>query len=448
MDLVNVTDYDNKTLLKCYIISLFIPDIPKPVLMLHGEQGSAKSTLQELIRMLVDPSSIKTVTFPRDITELVQKLMHNYICYFDNVSKIPEWISDQLCRAVTGSGFSKRELYTDDDDIIYNFKRCIGFNGINLGATKADLLDRGIIVELERIPKERMVKLEVIWQEFEKLKPQLLGYVFDILVKILQVKRNGGIEINSYPRMADFAEAGEIISRCMGCQDGAFLRVYYKNIDLQVGEAIEANPVGNVIVKFMEDKDEWSGTSTELLSLLEPIADSLKINMSKLWPKAPNSLSRRINEVKTNLRQIGIQIGRYITDQNIKGIEIRKISKISPDRQNDKNQAQVTSDTSGDITKYTSGISSEENNISPEKNPQNYAQSDVSGDTGDTGDIIRTSKQQPSSNNNTTKSTIYRLGQSDRWACYNCEISADKWFMQKHDCSGSRYKIRVLQWLP
>ena len=170
MDLVNVTDYDNKTLLKCYIISLFIPDIPKPVLMLHGEQGSAKSTLQELIRMLVDPSSIKTVTFPRDITELVQKLMYNYICYFDNVSKIPEWISDQLCRAVTGSGFSKRELYTDDDDIIYNFKRCIGFNGINLGATKADLLDRGIIVELERIPKERMVKLEVIWQEFEKLE--------------------------------------------------------------------------------------------------------------------------------------------------------------------------------------------------------------------------------------------------------------------------------------
>ncbi len=116
--------------------------------MLHGEQGSAKSTLQELIKMLVDPSSILTLTFPRDINELVQKLSHNYIAYFDNMSNIPEWISDQLCRAVTGSGFSKRELYSDDDDIIYNFKRCIGLNGINLAATKADLLDRGIIIEL------------------------------------------------------------------------------------------------------------------------------------------------------------------------------------------------------------------------------------------------------------------------------------------------------------
>ena len=137
MRLINIRGNDNKLLLKCYIIALFIPEIPKPVLMLHGEQGSAKSTLQELIKMLVDPSSIRTVTFPRDINELVQKLMHNYICYFDNVSEIKEWISGELCRAVTGSGFSKRELYSDDDDIIYNFRRCIGFNGINLGATKA-----------------------------------------------------------------------------------------------------------------------------------------------------------------------------------------------------------------------------------------------------------------------------------------------------------------------
>jgi hypothetical protein len=89
MALINVKGEDNKLLLKCYIISLFIPDIPKPALMLHGAQDSAKSTLEELIKMLVDPSSIKTLTFPRDNNELVQVLMHNYIAYFDNVSIIP-----------------------------------------------------------------------------------------------------------------------------------------------------------------------------------------------------------------------------------------------------------------------------------------------------------------------------------------------------------------------
>ena len=47
--------------------------------MIHGEQGSAKTTFQELIKMLVDPSIIKTLSFPRDINELIQKLSHNYI---------------------------------------------------------------------------------------------------------------------------------------------------------------------------------------------------------------------------------------------------------------------------------------------------------------------------------------------------------------------------------
>ena len=185
INLLNIKNNDIKLLLKCYIVSLFIPDISKPVLMLHGEQGSAKTTLQELIKMLVDPSSVLTLTFPRDINELIQQLAHNYISYFDNVSYIKEWISNALCRAVTGSGFSKRQLYSDDDDVIYNFKRCIGINGINLGATKPDLLDRGLIIQLERILKENRKKVEDIWNEFEILKPQLLGYIFSIIVKVL-----------------------------------------------------------------------------------------------------------------------------------------------------------------------------------------------------------------------------------------------------------------------
>ena len=63
-----------------------------------------RSTLQELIKMLVDPSIVKTLTFPRDINELIQQLSHNYIAYYDNISIIKEWISDVFCRALTGSG--------------------------------------------------------------------------------------------------------------------------------------------------------------------------------------------------------------------------------------------------------------------------------------------------------------------------------------------------------
>ena len=86
---------------------------------------------------------------------------------------------------------SKRELYTDDDDIIYDFKRSIGFNGVNLAATKQDLLDRGLITQLERIPGENRRKEKDISTQFEAIRPGLLGYIFDILVKVLQVQKDG-----------------------------------------------------------------------------------------------------------------------------------------------------------------------------------------------------------------------------------------------------------------
>jgi Bifunctional DNA primase/polymerase, N-terminal len=372
IDLLNVKDDDNKLLLKCYIISLFIPDISKPILMLHGEQGSAKSTLQELIKMLVDPSIVKTLTFPRDINEIILKLSHNYIAYFDNVSVIKEWISDALCRAVTGSGFSKRQLYTDDDDIIYFFQRCIGFNGINLAATKADLLDRGIIIQLERIAKQKRRKIEDIWNDFESLRPQLLGYIFDILVKVLQIKQKGGIKIsNGLNRMADFEEYAEIISRCMGYREGEFLRVYQDNIGVQIDEAIQANPLSMALLELMDVANEWDKTPTELSLELNDIAETkLKINIQKIksWPKSPNQLSRRLTEAQTILREKGIVIERFKDEKGHRKIKIRKISSISTYRQKLENQEQNHIKSLDDTLDDTFFVSSNKNDGNQEQN--------------------------------------------------------------------------------
>ena len=73
------------------------------------------------------------------------------------------------------------------------------------------------------------------------------------------------------------------------------------------------------IIKFMESNRKWDGTSTELLKELIKVAEEENINVSSSgWPKAANSLSRRLNEIKSNLQDIGISI------QIVKGKE-RKI---------------------------------------------------------------------------------------------------------------------------
>jgi hypothetical protein len=69
---------------------------------------------------------------------------------------------------------SKRQLYTDDDDVLYQFIRCIGLNGITLVANKADILDRAIIAELLRIDKRKRRNFKGdILLKFNKIKPHL-----------------------------------------------------------------------------------------------------------------------------------------------------------------------------------------------------------------------------------------------------------------------------------
>ena len=196
---------------------------------------------------------LKTLSFPRDVNQLIQQLSHNYVAYYDNISKLSEWSSDELCRAVTGSESSKRKLWTDDDDIIYNFKRCVGFNGINMAATKADLLDRGLNIHVKRIEDKDYRTPQDIDREFEDIRPQLLGYILDILVKVLKWKEEGKNLNLNLKRMAEFTEYGEIISQCMGNPEGAFVEAYQTNISSQIEEIIESSQVVGCLTHWFNE---------------------------------------------------------------------------------------------------------------------------------------------------------------------------------------------------
>jgi hypothetical protein len=158
LDLMYVNDKDDRILVKGYLVGLFYPGIPKPISIVRAEHGAAKTSEHRLQKRLVDPCGTDTLSFPREERELVQKLSHNYVAYFDNVSKLPDWVSDLLCRAATGIGFQKRVLFTDDEDFIYNFIRCTGINGINITGLRQDFLDRAILRKRERLTEVKDAK--------------------------------------------------------------------------------------------------------------------------------------------------------------------------------------------------------------------------------------------------------------------------------------------------
>ncbi len=304
---VNLRDPSQGLLLQVYVVCCFIPDIPHPVPVLHGPQGSAKTTLFRTLRGLIDPSATPTLSFPRDATELVQQLSHHWVPFYDNISSLPDWTSDLLCRAVTGEGFSKRELYSDDEDVIYQFRRCIGLNGVNVAAHKPDLLDRCILFGLEPIaPADRRPE-EAIWQEFEAARPRLLGAVLDVLARAMTLRR--AIRLPGLPRMADFALWGCAIAKALGHPEVDFLAAYQDNTEARNEEALQASPVAAMVVELMDTQSEWEGTPSELLADLEKLAEEHRVNTKAAgWPKAAHSLSRRLNEVRPNLAAIGIVV--------------------------------------------------------------------------------------------------------------------------------------------
>jgi hypothetical protein len=308
LEFVNISDGPQRLLLQVYLVTCFIPNIPHPIPVLYGSQGSAKSTFMRVLRRIIDPSSVELLALPTQSEQLVQQLSHHCAPYYDNVTTLPEWLSDALCRAVTGEGYSKRELYSDDEDVIYTFRCCVGLNGINIAAQKPDLLDRSILFNLERIPPEKRQAERAFWERFEEARPAILGGVFDTLAKAITIRQN--IKVDELPRMADFTLWGCAVAEALGYSQEEFLAAYRSNINRQNEEAINEHPVATTVCVFMEGRNSWQGTSTELLSALETIAESLKINIKhNLWPKGPQVLSRRLNEVKTNLDAVGISIG-------------------------------------------------------------------------------------------------------------------------------------------
>jgi hypothetical protein len=403
MNLLNVKEED-RLILKCYIIATFIPNLEKAVLMVHGEQGTAKSMLQALLVMLISPTLMKTVTPQTKLDQFVQLLSHHPVVYFDNLSRIPEWMSDLLCRAVTGDAFSKRKHYTNDDDIIYVLMRSIGFNGINLAATKPDLLDRGLIIQTDSIPADNKRLKSAIWTEFYQIRPQLLGYIMDILVKVLKWKKdNPGVAlVKRLPRMADWAEWCEIIAHCMGEEEGAFMKAYRANINLQTEEVIEGSDLAIAIrelVELFDDKGtEFRGTPTELLLKLNLIADAKNIDTrgNKYWPKTAARLSRSLKLLQRTLRETGIQV-RWEKDKSTKNnTRIIVIAKLPSEPSESSNNCKPCSKSPDE----SDGKNSSDNSLSSDielpfdnKN-ENRAQNRPSDDrtaSDDTLDIIRNS---------------------------------------------------------
>ena len=381
-ELVNLKTERDRRLFKAYLVTLPLEHVGRPIFNASGAMGSGKTTIQRLVKRLLDPTAPETVRFdPRDF---LQKSMHAYIVMADNQNTIPEWAADTLCRLVTGEADSKRRLYTDDEDFIIELRRVILLNGINVPTDRGDVLDRSLVVELERIADGERKTEEQLWELFAREHPRLLGALFDVLSQAIALKPS--VKLSRRPRLADWGEYAAAVYEAMGWGAETFLKDWDEVVRVQNQATLDGSPVAQAIIKLMEEHEECSDTSSTLHTLLKEIAEAQGVDVArdKAWPKSARWLWRRIKEVLPLLVAAGIETERR-EDRSGTKIALRKMTRNdatnATGNENPTGKAPTSNNTNGDdATANATGTP----NATPKatEKPANGAESGNSGNSG------------------------------------------------------------------
>jgi hypothetical protein len=278
---------------------------PYPLLAISGEQGSAKTVLSKLLKSLIDPNVAPVRALAREERDLVIAANNSHVLAFDNLSGLPHALSDAFCRLATGASFGLRQLYTDQDEVLFQAARPILFNGIEEAISRPDLADRAIFLTLTPIDDRRRRPERQLWRDFEVARPSILGSLLDAVAHGL--RKFSKIHLDRLPRMADFALWATACETAFW-PAGTFLRAYQANRRDAVEDLIDTDPVAVRVREIMADRSSWTGTASDLLRAGADFPGHGFSNGNGRWPKNARALAGRLRRAQTFLRTLGIEM--------------------------------------------------------------------------------------------------------------------------------------------
>lgn len=295
--LVNVTEADRPMVLAWLVAALLLPGIPHPILALFGEQGSGKSTASRLFVQLVDPSPVPLRKPPRDADGWVTAAAGSYVVGLDNLSTVPDWLSDSLCRAATGEGDVRRQLYTDGQLAVFSFRRVLLLNGIDVGAMRGDLAERLVLVNVERITETGRLTETELAARWERAYPALFGALLDLVAGL--AGKIPSVRLGTSPRMADFARVLAAVDDRLSTSG---LARFAEQARTMAEDSLDADPFLAILRGFPPG---WSftGTAAELRTEVTPTLESWR--PPREWPKNARQVTSRLRRNAPALRKAG-----------------------------------------------------------------------------------------------------------------------------------------------
>jgi hypothetical protein len=295
-DFVNIAEEDRPVLLAVMVQALIQIDVPHPVLALFAEQGSAKSSTARVLVDLLDPSAVPLRQAPRDADSWVTAAAGSWVVALDNLSGLPGWLSDSLCRASTGDGNVKRALYSDAGLAVVKFRRVVIVNGIDVGALAGDLADRTVVVDLLRIPRAQRREESELNLAWSKYRPAIYGALLDLAANVL--RRLPEVRLDESPRMADFARVLAAVDAQLGTQGMG-------RYTARAGRLAEDSLTSDSFIAHMVATRYTADgrTSGEVLDDLTP--DSKEWRRPRDWPKNARAVTGLLRRHAPALRATG-----------------------------------------------------------------------------------------------------------------------------------------------
>lgn len=274
---------------------------PYPILMLTGEQGSAKSTITRLLRKLVDPHALDIREPTTDDRDFAAAVRGTYILAYDNLSYISPKLSDSLCRIATGIPLASRTLYTNYEESSFSAMRPIILNGIPDVAEREDFVSRVVSIQLPTIPADRRRDDDSFWADFHKALPRMIRVLWDMVAKAQ--KDYADTVVTQKTRMTAF------LQWAMAGMDPVDAKEFNEHYVKMTGEAnqqlVEHDLVVQGIIMMMQEKKRFEGSVYDLLhSLMVHLPQGFD---PQLVPKKPRGLAERIKRAAPALREIGIE---------------------------------------------------------------------------------------------------------------------------------------------
>ena len=174
--------------------------------------------------------------------------LHGWVQADDNLSAMPDWLSNGLCRLLTGGGISTRGLFTNHDEVVWSAHRPVILMSIDEIVQRPDVIDRGILLKLRSIVPSRRRCEDELWAEFEPDYPRILGGLLDAVAADMRLRPT--VRLAEHEPMADFTRWGEAVAQGVGWDPGTFVTAYRTNRQAASSVMLEDSPLAQAMLSL------------------------------------------------------------------------------------------------------------------------------------------------------------------------------------------------------